>query len=156
MLKIYLGIVNLKTIIMYDLNDLIQVLAAYLVVILLIAVYAVIVMWKIFTKAGQPGWAILVPFYNLYVYTQVVQRPNWWMALYFASIVPILGPIAVLVVSIMDNVRMAKVFGKSTGFGVGLIFLGIIFQSILAFGDAKYVKLDGTKLGSDSNDLLDN
>ncbi|MEN9440370.1 MAG: hypothetical protein RLZ33_446 [Bacteroidota bacterium] len=156
MLKNYLAFLNFKTIIMYDLNDLYEVLAAYLVVLLLIAVYAVIVMWKVFTKAGQPGWAILIPFYNLYVYTQVVQRPNWWMILYFASIIPILGPIAVLVVSIMDSLRLAKVFGKSTGFGIGLIFLGIIFQSILAFGDAKYIRLDGTSQGSGSNDLLDN
>lgn len=140
---------------MYDLNDFMAVIAGYLIFILLIAVYAIIVMWKIFTKAGQPGWAVLVPFYNLYVYTQVVQRPSWWMVLYFASIVPIVGPLTVLVISILDNLRMAKVFGKSSGFGVGLIFLGIIFQSILAFGDAKYIRLDGSESNS-SSDVLDN
>ena len=140
---------------MYDLNDFMAVIAGYLIFILLIAIYAVIVLWKIFTKAGQPGWAVLVPFYNLYVYTQVVQRPSWWMVLYFASIVPIVGPLTVLVISILDNLRMAKVFGKSSGFGVGLIFLGIIFQSILAFGDAKYIRLDGSESKS-SGDVLDN
>lgn len=123
---------------MNDLDLLIAVLGAYFVVILLIAAFMVICQWKIFTKAGQPGWAVLVPFYNIYVYTQVIKRPSWWMALYFLGIIPILGSIAVLVIVILDQIRLAKVFGKDSGFAVGLIFLSIVFLPILAFGSSKY------------------
>ena len=113
-------------------------LAGYLVFVLAIAVFYIAVGWKIFTKAGQPGWAILIPFYNLYVLTQVLQRPGWWMILYFASLIPVIGAFIVLAVNLVDNLRLAKIFGKSAGFGVGLFFLSFIFQPILAFGSADY------------------
>lgn len=61
--------------------------------------------WKIFSKAGQPGWACLIPFYNIYVLTIIIKRPGWWMLLYFLAIVPIIGLIAVVVIAIMDTHR---------------------------------------------------
>ena len=134
--------------------DVMGILAGYMVFVLIIVAFAIIVQWKIFTKAGQPGWAVLVPFYNLYVYTQVLQRPKWWMALYFMSIIPLIGSIGLLVVLILDAIQLSKVFGKGGGFAVGLIFLGIIFQAILAFGDAEYQSIDGSE-SNDSSDLLD-
>ena len=60
--------------------------------------------------------------------------------MYFASIIPVVGAIAVIVVSIVDTIRLANVFGRSSGFGVGLILLGFIFYPILAFGDSSYDK----------------
>jgi hypothetical protein len=107
--------------------------------------------WKIFVKAGQPGWAVLVPFYNIFVYTQIIQRPKWWMLLYFLGIIPLIGIIAVLVIAILDSIRLSNVFGKDGGFAVGLILLPIVFVPILAFGSATY---QGNKTGT--NDLLDN
>lgn len=121
-----------------DPDLLVGMISAYLGLVAVIALFAIIVGWKIFTKAGQPGWAVLVPIYNLYVYTQIVKRPGWWILLYFASVIPVVGSLAVLVVSIMDTIRLAKVFGKGTGFGVGLLLLGVIFYPILAFGDSNY------------------
>ena len=123
------------------------IIAIYLAIIVLLLVSQ----WKIFVKAGQPGWAILIPFYNIYVYTQIIERPKWWMLLYFLGIVPLLGIFAVLVIAIMDAIRLAKVFGKDGGFAVGLILLGVVFYPILAFGNAEY---QGVK--PDSSDLLDN
>ena len=125
---------------MYNSNLFVELLAAYLVFIILILVFMIIVMWKINTKAGQPGWAVLVPFYNLYIYTQVIKRPTWWMALYFLAIIPILGSIAVIVINILDLIRLSKVFGKDGGFAVGSILLGAVFLPILAFGDAEYIE----------------
>ena len=117
---------------------LVGLITAYLVIVIPIVLIAIVAIWRVFTKAGQPGWAVLIPFYNIYVYSQVVKRPGWWMLLYFASIIPVVGSLAVLFVSIIDNLRLAKLFGKSSGFGVGIILLGVVFLPILAFGDADY------------------
>ena len=136
-----------------------MIFAGYFLFLLFITAFFIVVQWKIFLKAGQPGWAVLVPFYNLYVYTQVIQRPKWWMALYFLwfwepfiGFFSLLGLIAVLVIIILDTIRLAKVFGQGGEFAVGLIFLGIIFQPILAFGDAQY-QHEGAVVGD--SDLLD-
>ncbi|MEX2394011.1 MAG: DUF5684 domain-containing protein [Actinomycetota bacterium] len=88
--------------------------------------------WRIFTKAGQPGWAILIPLYNTYVLLKVVGRPGWWLILY---LIPCVG----VVVLIITSLDLAKSFGKSAGFGVGLALLSPIFYPILAFGSAQYV-----------------
>jgi hypothetical protein len=122
----------------FDTALLVGIITAYLVIVIPIVLIAIVAMWRIFTKAGQPGWAVLIPFYNLYVYTQIVKRPGWWMLLYFASVIPVIGSIGVLIVSIIDSLRLAKLFGKTAGFGVGIILLGIVFLPILAFGDADY------------------
>jgi len=122
----------------------------FIIVYLLFVVFLIISMWKVFEKAGQPGWAAIVPFYNLYVFTQIVQRPGWWMLLYFLAIIPIIGSLAVLVIVILDYIKLAEVFGKGGGFATGLILLGFVFIPILAFGDAQY-----KGLSSSSSDLLD-
>ena len=87
--------------------------------------------WKIFTKAGKPGWACLVPIYNMIVLLEVVGRPIWWILLFFI-------PVVSFIVAIMIMLDLAKVFGKSSGFAIGLIFLPFIFMLILGFGSAEY------------------
>ena len=87
--------------------------------------------WRVFTKAGQPGWACIVPIYNIYVLTQIAGKPGWWVILFF---IPIVG----IVISIIVMVGVAQNFGKGVGFALGLIFLPFIFYPILAFGDATY------------------
>ena len=87
--------------------------------------------WKVFEKAGQPGWAAIVPIYNIYVMLQIGGKPGWWLLL-------MLIPFVNLVVGIILYIDIAKRFGKSDGFGIGLMFLGFIFWPMLAFGDAVY------------------
>jgi len=87
--------------------------------------------WKVFVKAGKPGWAALVPIYNLIVLLEIVGKPAWWIILFFI-------PIANFIVAILIYVNLAKAFGKSTGFAIGLLLLGIVFFPILGFGDAEY------------------
>ncbi|HQW82595.1 MAG: signal peptidase I [Rhodanobacteraceae bacterium] len=87
--------------------------------------------WKVFVKAGKPGWACLIPIYNIVVLLQIVGRPIWWLVL---LLIPIVG----FVVAIIISIDMAKSFGKGTGFGIGLALLGFIFYPMLGFGDAKY------------------
>ena len=88
--------------------------------------------WKIFTKAGKPGWAVLVPIYNIVVYLQICQKPVWWIVL-------LLIPIVNFIIAIMLCVALAKVFGKGAGYAIGLLLLGIVFFPMLAFGSAQYV-----------------
>ena len=123
---------------MLDVTTWAALAGAYFSVLLLLIGVLLIASWKIFTKAGQPGWAVLIPFYNIYVYTQVLRRPKWWILLYFFGFVPFVGSLAVLFVSIIDSVRMAKVFGKPPVFGVGLLLLPFIFYLVLAFGSADH------------------
>tara|TARA_B100000963_G_scaffold359976_1_gene389098 strand:+ start:6233 stop:6649 length:417 start_codon:yes stop_codon:yes gene_type:complete len=111
---------------------------AYLIFALLLLVIILVASWKIFIKAERPGWALLIPFYNIYVFTQILCRPKWWVVLYFFGIVPFAGSFAVLFVSVVDSIRLAKLFGKTPAFGVGLILLPFIFYLILAFGNATY------------------
>ena len=87
--------------------------------------------WKMFAKAGKPGWGIIVPIYNLILMLEIAGRPIWWIVLLFI-------PVASLVVGILVNIDIAKKFGKDVGFGIGLTFLGFIFIPILGFGDAEY------------------
>jgi hypothetical protein len=88
--------------------------------------------WKVFVKAGQPGWAAIVPIYNIVVLLKIVGRPVWWLVL-------LLIPLVNLVIFILVSIDMAKSFGKGPGFGIGLWLLSFIFYPILGFGDARYV-----------------
>jgi hypothetical protein len=94
---------------------------------LAICAAALVGLWKTFEKCGHPGWAGIIPFYNLYILTKIVNRPAYWVAI-------CLIPFAVLVLTI----DLARLFGKSTGFGIGLGLLGFVFFPILGFGDAKF------------------
>lgn len=96
-----------------------------------VIVFYLFCMWKIYVKAGKPGWAAIVPIYNILVQLEIVGRPWWYLLLMFV-------PVVNIVIAIMIIFDLAKVFGKSTGFGFGLLFLSFIFIPILAFGDAQY------------------
>ncbi len=91
----------------------------------------IISLWKIFTKAGKPGWASIVPVYNFIVQLEIINRPLWWILLMFIPFVNFI----IVIILIND---LAKVFGKGPGFTVGLLFLPFIFYPILAFGSATY------------------
>jgi hypothetical protein len=88
-------------------------------------------LWKIFAKAGKPGWTSIIPIYNFIVLLEIVGRPTWWVILAFI-------PIVNVVIIIMVYIDLAKSFGKGVGFGLGLTFLSPIFVCILGFGSAQY------------------
>lgn len=87
--------------------------------------------WKTFAKAGKPGWAAIIPIYNLVVMMQIAGKPLWWVILCFI-------PIVNIVILILASISLAEKFGKGGGFGVGLALLGFIFYPILGFGSAQY------------------
>ena len=95
-------------------------------------VVAIVAKWKINTKAGQPGWACLIPFYNIYVELLIAgMSPLWMLSLLCFFVYPVTW--------IIQQVKTAQRFGQGTGFALGLIFLNPIFLLILAFGSAQYV-----------------
>jgi hypothetical protein len=101
------------------------------VVYLALIIVGVVSMWKVFTKAGRPGWAAIIPIYNLVVLMGIAGKPGWWVLLMFI-------PVVNLIILILTYVALAESFGKGGGFAVGLILLGIVFFPILAFGSAEY------------------
>lgn len=107
-------------------SSLFGTLIALAVVIALIAS-----IWKVFEKAGEAGWAAIIPIYNLVVLLKISGKPIWWLVL---MIIPFVNIIASLLVLL----ALAKNFGKGAGFGLGLFFLGFIFFPILGFGSARY------------------
>lgn len=98
---------------------------------LVVTIVILVGMAKVFIKAGQPGWAVIVPIYNTIVMIQVAGKPIWWFLLLF---IPVVNFIIVILVSL----AIAEKFGKGAGFGLGLAFLSPIFYPILGFGSAEY------------------
>jgi hypothetical protein len=88
-------------------------------------------LWKVFTKAGEPGWAAIVPIYNMIVFLKIVGKPVWWIIL---LIIPLVG----FVIWIMLCIALAQSFGKGAGYGIGLAILSPIFFPMLGFGSAQY------------------
>lgn len=109
-----------------------------IIVALALMIFCVAVMWKVFCKAGEPGWASLIPFYNLYVMTRITWGRGWLFIFGFL-------PLGNLIFAIFTMIKLAKVFGKKGGFACGLIFLSIVFLPILAFGKAEYTGPDPEK-----------
>ncbi|RYY10376.1 MAG: signal peptidase I [Chitinophagaceae bacterium] len=102
-------------------------------------IFVIIGMWKTMEKAGEPGWAAIVPFYNIYTLCKLAGVKNWWFVF-----IPFLNIYLYIVLAI----AVAKSFGKDTGFGIGLLLLGFIFYPILGFGDARYIGPGGVPKAS--------
>ncbi len=101
------------------------------IISLVLCVFVLVCMWIVFRKAGKPGWAAIVPFYNLYVLFDI----TWGSGMRFLLL---LIPIYNIILGIQTQVRLARAFGKSGGFAAGLVFLPYIFIPLLAFGKETY------------------
>ena len=102
-----------------------------ILIVLAIVIFVIVAMWKVFEKAGHPGWGILIPIYNAYILVKIAGRPGWWVLLLFI-------PLVNIIIDVIVSLDIAKNFGKDVLFGLGLFFFGFIFYPILAFGDAEY------------------
>ena len=145
--------------------------AGMLIFILALIAFYVIIMWRIFSKAGQPGWAIFIPIYSAIVYFKIIGRSAAWLLVYLflgiiygaglylavsgnvaaGGLLIFVGIIALLVISIIDTHRLSKSFGQGAGFTVGLVLINIVFYAILAFGDYKYIGPNGDGPTPDGN-----
>jgi len=103
----------------------------FLLIYLAVIVFILAGMWKMFAKAGQPGWGALVPIYNIYLLCKIVGRPGWWTLLFFV-------PFVSIVIAIIVCIDLAKSFGRGVGTAIGLVLVGFVFIPILGFGKAEY------------------
>jgi hypothetical protein len=127
-----------------------HIAGGFLVVLFIIAIFYIVCLWKIFVKAGKPGWAAIIPLYNLWVLFEVSGKPGWWALSAFLGFIPIVGWIPIVVLEVIAAIELARRFGKSTVFGVVLLWLlTVIGYPILAFGDAKYSAAAATAKADD-------
>jgi hypothetical protein len=121
------------------------IIIAAVLIGLIVYIVEVIAFWKLFQKAGRPGWPAIIPIYNTWVLFEIAGKPGWWALLGLSGIIPVLGlvgGIAFFVLYIIAMLELARRFGKSTTFAVvGLIIFSIVGLLILAFGPAKYEPL---------------
>jgi len=108
----------------------------FVIFCVVIAVIYVIAYWKIFEKAGEPGWGAIIPFYNMYLLFKI----TWGNGLLFLLI---FVPIANFVIEIITMVKLSNSFGQGGGFACGLIFLPVIFWPLLGFGNYAYIGVNG-------------
>ncbi len=104
-------------------------LVPVMIMIFVLSLVMIIAVWKIFTKAGKPGWAALIPIYSNIVLLEIAGMPIWWLLLEF-FIFPI--------VWFINCLKLAQNFGKGAGYALGLFFLPFLFFPMLAFGSAEY------------------
>lgn len=105
--------------------------AVYFAFTAVILVITIVSFWRIFAKAGKPGWAAIVPIYNTVVWLEIIGKPVWWILL-------LMIPGINIVFAIWITNLLSKSFGKDEAFTVGLILLPFVFYPILAFGKAQY------------------
>ena len=103
----------------------------YDLVFVVVEVITIVSFWQIFSKAGRPGWAAIIPFYSTYVYIKVCGKSGLW---FFLLLVPVVD----IIILVLLALALARKFDKSELFGLGLIVLWPIFLPILAFGKSEY------------------
>jgi hypothetical protein len=119
--------------------------AVFAIGMLALVVFAIVIGWKVFEKAGRPGWECLVPIYSHWVLVvEICKKEPLWFFLAFV-------PIGNIIASWVLMQELAKKFGKSEGFGIGLFFLAPVFMAILAFDDSRY-RAGGRKRYADDYD----
>lgn len=106
--------------------------AGYTIVAIVILILTLVAMWRIFTKAGKPGWGCIIPFYNMYCLYDITFGNGWLFLLTFV-------PCVNVIVGIIMLFKLAKVFGHGVGYGFGLLFLNTIFILILGLGSDEYI-----------------
>ncbi len=142
----------------YGIAALSGVMITFSLIIMVIAfaviILQIIAMWKLFEKAGKPGWASIVPVYNVIVLFEIIGYKWYYIFLFLLGWVPIVGQLALVVFSIHYNVKLSKAFGKDIGYGIGLAFLSVVFIPIFAF--SKNINYVGPTVNGDIdfNDLF--
>ena len=121
----------------YGIAALSGIMLIFVLIIMIIAFAAgilqIVAMWKLFNKAGKPGWASIVPVYNIIVLFEIIGYKWYYIFLFLLGCVPIVGQLALVLFSIHYNVKLSKAFGKDIGYGIGLAFLPVVFMLIFAF-----------------------
>jgi hypothetical protein len=118
-------------------------MCAIVMLIFFLFIFLIASMWQVYTKVGEPGWAVLVPVYNSYVLARIGGKPGWLgIVACLAGFIPIAGPIIVVVLGLIIAIGVVKTFGKGGLFGLGLAFLPFIFYPILGFGSSEVTGME--------------
>ncbi len=96
----------------------------------ILIIYKIITRWIIFKKAGKHGWAAIIPIYSQVTYLKVSNLSPWWILI---LIIPIIGWLIYVIIKIISRFTLADSFGRGIIFGFGLLILGFIFESVIAF-----------------------
>ena len=110
---------------------LLLIMLGMIFVVFVLVALTLLGLWKVFVKAGKPGWGALIPVYNRVALLEMVHMPLWWIVLFMI-------PVVNIVLYVLLAHRLAVVFGRGWGYAVGLIFLPFIFYPVLGLGDAEY------------------
>ena len=117
-----------------------RIVKTVLIVSFVLLIYRIMIRWIVLKKAGKHGWATLIPIYNEVTYLKVAGINPWWILI---NLIPVVGWVIYGIVEIVSRFTLAYSFKRGIGFGLGLVFLAIIFESVLAFSkNIKYVGLD--------------
>lgn len=123
----------------------------FLVIWLAVIAFMVVTHWKIFEKAGQPGWKSIVPVYNFWTLCEISGKPGWWSLVVLLMAIPVINFVAwipALVVAVIVSIELAKSFGKDPMWALLLILVPIVGYPMLAFDkNVKYVGPGGKKSG---------
>lgn len=141
----------------------------YCVVAIILYVLLVIGLYKMFVKAGEPGWKAIIPIYNTYIMFKISWKTSMFWIYFFTVLVgTVLGQVVsvmsvaspaettglilaiiafiLLIIAVVVNVimchRLSKSYGHGVGYTLGLIFLNLIFILILGLGSSQYKKLE--------------
>ena len=106
---------------------------------LVVSVLQIIAMWKLFNKAGEKGWKSIIPIYNVIVLFKVSGISPWLVLVFLASVIPVIGWLAIAALYIYQSHSLSKSFGKDIGYTIGLLLLPTIFYMILGLGKSQYV-----------------
>jgi hypothetical protein len=117
------------------------ILSAVFIPLMVAAVITVVGKWRIYEKAGKPGWAALIPIYTWIVMLEIVGKPIWWIFLFFI-------PCVNIIFIIWTVNLLSKSFGQSEGFTIGLVILGFVFYPILGFGNYQYLGPSAAEAGA--------
>ncbi len=129
-------------------------LSTFFIIGIALMIFSIIVYWKLFEKAGKEGWKSIIPIYNTIVLFDIIGYKWYYIFVSLLGIIPIIGPILLLLFMISYNIKLAKAFGQSTIFGIGLWLLSPVFAAIIAFSkDINYVGKTVDK-DIDFNDLF--
>lgn len=114
-----------------DTTGLFAVLGSMMLFFGIFLVFFIVCNWKIFVKAGKPGWAAIVPIYNVIILLEIVGKPTWWVLLFFI-------PLVNIVIAIMVTHELSLSFGQGIGMTLLLLLIPIVGYPMLAFGSAQY------------------
>ena len=120
-------------------EDLFALGASFFIFSIAFAIFMIVVYWRIFDKAGQPGWAALIPIYNTIVLLKAAKLSPWLIFMFLTAIIPVVGVFILAIFSIIVVIKLGTAFNRGVGFILGMLFLPMIFFPILAFDNSKWI-----------------